>query len=144
MIIMGLFLYKNICCRYSLEAPSEVLLMSTHNICFYGEIRNYKCVHSTWMPLPRPLAPPRGMTLGQWYHTLKGLDVGKCHTKFQLSSPEDIKVISCKRNADVNLHLNLQVNLNLVMNVTYTRTDATSRQNAICPTPAKADGQTNG
>ena len=36
------------------------------------------------------------MTLGQLYHTLKGLDVGKCHTKFQLSSPEGIKVISCK------------------------------------------------
>ena len=47
------------------------------------------------------------MTLGQQYHTLKGLDVGKCHTKFQLSSPEGMKVISCKRNADVNLHLNL-------------------------------------
>ena len=28
---------------------------------------------------PRPLAPPRGMTLGQRYHTLKSLDVGKCH-----------------------------------------------------------------
>ena len=44
------------------------------------------------------LAPPRGMTLGQRYHTLKGLDVGKCHRKFQLSSPEGIKVNSCKRN----------------------------------------------
>ena len=73
------------------------------------------------------------MTLGQRYHTLKGLDVGKCHTKFQLSSPEGIKVISCKRNADVNLHLNLQVNLNLVTKVTYARTDVTSRRNAICP-----------
>ena len=92
------------------------------------------------MPPPRPLAPPRGMTLGQWYHTLKGLDVGKCHTKFQLSSPENIKVISCKRNADVNLHLNLQVNLNLVTNMTYASTHVTSRQNAICPTPAKAGG----
>ena len=59
----------------------------------------------------RPLAPPRGKTLGQRYHILKALVVGKCHTKFQLSSPEGIKVISCKRNADVNLHLNLQVNL---------------------------------
>ena len=27
-------LHKNICCGYSLE----VSLMSTHNICFYGEI----------------------------------------------------------------------------------------------------------
>ena len=77
------------------------------------------------------------MTLGQRYHTLKCLDVGKCHTKFQLSSPEGIKVISCKRNADVNLHLNLQVSLNLVTNVTYARTDVTSLRNAICPTPAK-------
>ena len=68
---------------------------------------------------PRFLALPRGMTLGQRYHTLKGLDVGKCHTKFQLSSLEGIKVISCKRNADINLHLSLQVNLNMVMNVTY-------------------------
>ena len=41
------------------------------------------------------------MTLGQWYHILNGLDVGKYHTKFQLSSPEVIKVISCKRNADI-------------------------------------------
>ena len=45
----------------------------------------------------KELVPPRGMTLGQRYHTLTGLDVGKCHTKFQLSSPEGIKVISCKR-----------------------------------------------
>ena len=43
-------------------------------------------------------------------------------TKFQLSSPEGIKVISCKRNADENLHLNFQVNLNLVRNVTYAHT----------------------
>ena len=67
------------------------------------------------MPKPRTLAQPRGMTLGQRYHTLKGLYMDKCHTKFQLSSPEGIKVKSCKRNADVNLHLNL----NLVTNVTY-------------------------
>ena len=92
-----------------------------------------------------PLVPPRGMTLGQRYHTLKDLDVGKCHTKFQLSSPEGIKVISCKRNAVVNLHPNLQVNLNLVTNGTYAhthvrtyaRTDVTSRRNAMYPTPAK-------
>ena len=33
---------KNICCGYSLEVPhclTEALLMSTHNICFYAEIR---------------------------------------------------------------------------------------------------------
>ena len=79
------------------------------------------CPHYTDASVPT-LAPPRGMTLGQRYHTLKGLDVGKCHTKFQLSSPVGIKVISCKRNAGVNLHLNLQVNLNLVTNVTYVLT----------------------
>ena len=84
--------------------------------------KKLECVRSTRMPPPRTLAPPRGMTLGQRYHTLKGLYVGKCHTKFQLSSPEGIKVISCKRNADVNLHLNLQLNLNLVTNVTYAHT----------------------
>ena len=71
------------------------------------------------------------MTLGQWYHALEGLALGKYHTKFQLSSPKGMKVISCKRNADVKLHLNLQVNLNLVTNVTYARTDVTSRRNAI-------------
>ena len=46
-------LHKNICCGYSLESPrqgnsyeypqhmflwGEAILMSTHNICFYGEI----------------------------------------------------------------------------------------------------------
>ena len=77
------------------------------------------------------------MTLGQRYHIVKGLDIGKCHTKFQLSSPESIKVISCKRNADINLHLNLQVNLNLVTNVTYVCMDVTSQRKAICPTPTK-------
>ena len=71
------------------------------------------------MPPPRP--PPRGMILGQRYHTLKGLDVGKCHTKFQLSSPEGLKIISCNWNAVVHLHLNLQINLNLVRNVTNAR-----------------------
>ena len=44
----------------------------------------------------RPLALSRGMTLGQRHHTLKGLDVGKCHTKFQLSTPEGIKVITAR------------------------------------------------
>ena len=50
-IIFFLFLHENICCGYSLEAPRwgasnsttiyvfEALLMSTHNICFRGEIR---------------------------------------------------------------------------------------------------------
>ena len=101
---------------------------------FLQKIRNVSTVHGC--PHPDP-TPHRGMTLGQWYHTLKGLDVGKCHTKFQLSSPECIKVISCKRNADVNLHLNLQVNLNLVTNVTYAQMHVTSWRNTICPTPAK-------
>ena len=74
------------------------------------------CPQYTDAPTP---CPAQGHDPGQQYHTLKDLDVGKCHTKFQLSSPEGIKVISCKRNADVYLHLNLQVNLNLVTNVTY-------------------------
>ena len=34
-----LFLHKNICSGYSIEALIEALLMSTHNICFHGEIR---------------------------------------------------------------------------------------------------------
>ena len=41
VIILGqffLFLLKNLCCEYSLEVLTEALLMSTHNIYFYGEI----------------------------------------------------------------------------------------------------------
>ena len=82
-------------------------------------------------PAPTP-SPAQGHDPRATDHTLKGPDVGKCHTKFQLSSLEGIKVISCKRNVDVNLHLNLQVNLKLVTNVTYTHTHVTSRRNAIC------------
>ena len=33
-----LVLHKNICCGYSLESLGEAILMSSHNICFYGEI----------------------------------------------------------------------------------------------------------
>ena len=36
-IYFFLFLHKNICCGYSLEALTEALLMSTHNICFCGK-----------------------------------------------------------------------------------------------------------
>ena len=84
-------------------------------------------------PAPTP-SPAQGHDPRATDHTLKGPDVGKCHTKFQLSSLEGIKVItcSCKRNVDVNLHLNLQVNLKLVTNLTYTHTHVTSRRNAIC------------
>ena len=76
------------------------------------------------------------MTLGQWYHAVKGLALGKYHTKFQLSSsPKGMKVISCKRNTDVKLHLNLQVNFNLITNTrTYGRNITAKRY--ICPTPA--------
>ena len=94
------------------------------------------CPQYTDAPTRTP-SPTQGHNPGAPVYTLKGLDVGKCHTKFQLSSPEGIKVISCKRNADVNLHLNLQVNFNLVTNVIYAPTLVTSRQNTICPTPAK-------
>ena len=95
--------------------------VNTYNITRYILLNKTRNVY-TVQGCPRP----NPMTLGQRYHTLKGLDVGKCHTKFQLSSPDGIKVISCKRNADINadinLHLNLQVNLNLVTNVTYAYT----------------------
>ena len=37
--IFFLFLHKTICCRYSVAVPLKVLLMSTNNICFCGEIR---------------------------------------------------------------------------------------------------------
>ena len=88
-----------------------------------GKTRNVSTVKECPRPTP---SPTQVHDPGQRDHTLNGLDVGKCHTKFQLSSPEGIKVISCKIDADVKLHLNLQVNLqvnlNLVMNVTYAHT----------------------
>ena len=34
-----LFLHENVCFGYSLEVPDEVLLKSTHNMHFHGEIR---------------------------------------------------------------------------------------------------------
>ena len=87
------------------------------------------------------------MTLGQWYHALKCLALGKYHTKFQLSSPKGMKVISCKRNADVKLHLNLQVRKlepGYECDIrTYARTDVTSRRNATWPTPAFGGGNIN-
>ena len=46
-IIFFIFLYENICCGYSLEASLEALIMSTHNICFHGEIRKI-VVFSGW------------------------------------------------------------------------------------------------
>ena len=91
------------------------------NDCLSLELKDYKLKmypQYTDAPAPTPF-PSQGHDSGAKVHTLKGLDVGKFHTKFQLSSLEDIKVISCKRNADVNLHLNLQVNLNLVTNVRH-------------------------
>ena len=81
-------------------------------------------------------SPAHGHDPGAMVYALKGLALGKYHTKFRLSSPKGMKVISCKRNAYVKLHLNLQVNLNPVTNVTYAHTHVTSRRNAICPTPA--------
>ena len=79
------------------------------------------CPQYTDAPAPTPSAA-QGHDPGATVPYIKSLDVGKCHAKFQLSSSEGIKVISCKRNVDVNLHLNLQVNLNLVTNVTYAHT----------------------
>ena len=46
-----LFLHKNICCRYSVEATHEVLLMSTHNICFCGEIRKILCGYPSYLEI---------------------------------------------------------------------------------------------
>ena len=39
VLISFLFLHENICFGYSLEAPRRGASMSTHNICFHGEIR---------------------------------------------------------------------------------------------------------
>ena len=41
VLIRSASMSENICCGYSLEVPRliEALLMSTHNICFHGEIR---------------------------------------------------------------------------------------------------------
>ena len=47
--LFSLFLHKNTCCGYSFKKPrrgdsneypqhGEAILMSTHNICFYGEL----------------------------------------------------------------------------------------------------------
>ena len=53
IIIFFLLLHKDICCGYSLEAPLKALLMSTHNICFYTEMRKsanilaYNCFSET-------------------------------------------------------------------------------------------------
>ena len=34
-----LFLHETLLCVYSLEVPAKALLMSTHNICLHGEIK---------------------------------------------------------------------------------------------------------
>ena len=39
MLISFLFLHKNICCGYLLEAPRLGASNEYHNICFCGEIR---------------------------------------------------------------------------------------------------------
>ena len=54
-VFIFLFLHKNIICEYSLEAPSEALLMSTNNICFCGEIRKCFCgeIRKTLCEYPR-------------------------------------------------------------------------------------------
>ena len=35
--------FYNICCGYLLGVPCRVLVMSTHNVCFYGKIRKIFC-----------------------------------------------------------------------------------------------------
>ena len=49
VLIFFLFLHKNICCGYSLKVPRP-RLMSTHNICFRGEIKKYLDTHSYLVP----------------------------------------------------------------------------------------------
>ena len=48
-------LHKMICCGYSLELPREAILMSTHNICFYGEISKYPKIYPQIPSLSVPL-----------------------------------------------------------------------------------------
>lgn len=90
-----------------------------------------------------PLAPPRDLTQGHLHHEVKGLGLCKYHTKFQLCSVKATNVISSKRNAEVNAHVNADVNWWHLLDSgyerdirTYARTDVTSRRNAICPPPA--------
>ena len=41
VLMFFIFLHKNICCGTHLKCLTEALLMSTHNICFHGEIRKH-------------------------------------------------------------------------------------------------------
>ena len=60
VIILRLFSYvsiKHICCEYSLEAPHEALLMSTHNICFVWRCgENYPRIINKYSSLTSCLA----------------------------------------------------------------------------------------
>ena len=62
-----LFLHKNVCCDTPLKHLTEALLMSTHNICFCGEIRKIL----TWYPLIfRPMLNNCGYSLEHLIDTL--------------------------------------------------------------------------
>ena len=80
------------------------------------------------------------MPLGQWYHALKDLALGKYHTKFQLSSPKGMKVtykLQEKRGRKIAPKLAGKLEPGYERDIcTYARTDVTSRRNASCPTPA--------
>ena len=43
VLVFFLFLHKNICCGYSLEAPFQGASNEYNNICFCGEIRKILC-----------------------------------------------------------------------------------------------------
>ena len=83
-----------------------------------------------------PLSPNPGQDSGATLVVC--LSLGKWHTKFRLSSVKGTQVMSSKRNVRVNVNVNLHAVRLFVSNVTYARTDVTSRRNAVCPTAAFA------
>ena len=62
------------------------------------------------MPPPFGLPSCRGMTQGPLYHEVKGLGLVEYLNKFQICSIKGTKVMSSKRNLDINLNVNLYVN----------------------------------
>ena len=72
------------CCGYSLEVPYLGTLMSSHNICFHGEIRKNvntlnktKCILSSVMMLPTNASlfsvNSSIMSVGRVYYIFKGV-----------------------------------------------------------------------
>ena len=75
------------------------------------------------------------MTLGQWYHALKDLALGKYHTKFQLSSPKSYESYKLLEKHGRKIASKLAGKLQPGCEHIHTGTDITSWRNAICPTP---------